>query len=156
MTRSRPWPSPAEAVRLGVELIAGSSGRPSLTARGPLLGTSSANDDPAISHVARLRSARVDRLGAMANGWSSSPVHRLPALRCASRAPRSAPAPGDWLTRTGQVVGIREAFERLTSRQWPAQVPKLRLDWSEAVALTAANGGRGALAHPPYDLREST
>jgi 3',5'-nucleoside bisphosphate phosphatase len=149
-----------EAVRLGVELIAGVEWTAELDGREVhILGHFVRDDDPAIvATSARLRAARVDRLAAMAQRLEQLGLSiDLPALRRAfPRATLGRRHLADWLTRTGQVAGIREAFEHYLGDNGPARVPKPRLDWSEAVALTAAAGGVAALAHPPYDLREST
>ncbi len=47
----------------------------------------------------------------------------------------------EWLTRTGQVSSPREAFARYLGDDGPAIVPKVRLDWTEAIAITSDAGG---------------
>ena len=74
-------------------------------------------------------------------------------------SPARPSAGATWPTgssRTGQVAGPREAFARYLADGGPADVPKPRLDWTEAVALTAGRGASPRLAHPPYNLREAT
>jgi predicted metal-dependent phosphoesterase TrpH len=53
------------------------------------------------------------------------------------------------------VASPREAFERYLGDGGPAEVPKPRLPWTEAIALIRGAGGVAGLAHPPYDLRET-
>jgi predicted metal-dependent phosphoesterase TrpH len=62
----------------------------------------------------------------------------------------------DWLTRTGQVAGPREAFSLYLGDRGPASVAKPRVPWREAIALIRGAGGVAGLAHPPYDLHQST
>lgn len=149
-----------EASRLGVELIGGVEWTAELDGREVhILGHFVRDDDPGVvAASARLRAARADRLAAMADRLEALGLSvDLEALRRAfPRATLGRRHLADWLTRTGQVVGEREAFERYLGDGGAAQVPKPRLAWTEAVALTAAAGGVSALAHPPFDLREST
>ncbi len=149
-----------EAARLGIELIGGVEWTAALEGREVhILGHFVRDDDPALLDAsARLRLARIERLSAM--------VQRLEALGLSvdleglqSAFPRATLGRrhlADWLTRTGQVAGPRDAFALYLGDRGPAEVPKPRLDWSEAVALTRNAGGVAALAHPPYNLREST
>ena len=62
----------------------------------------------------------------------------------------------DWLVRTGQAITVRDAFARYLGDGGPGHVPKPRLDWRAAVALIRGAGGVAGLAHPPFDLRQST
>src|SRR6202034_3509272 len=62
----------------------------------------------------------------------------------------------DWLVKTGQVPGPREAFSRYLGDHGPAHVAKPRIPWLDAIALIRGAGGVAGLAHPPYDLRSST
>lgn len=149
-----------EAARLGIELVAGVEWTAELDGREVhVLGYFVRDDDPAVvAASARLRAARVGRLEAMAGNLQRLGLWvDLGALRAAfPRATLGRRHLADWLARTGQVAGPREAFARYLGDRGPAQVPKPRLDWAEAIALTAAAGGASALAHPPFDLREST
>lgn len=148
-----------EAARLGLELVSGVEWTAELDGREVhILGHFFRDDDPAvIATSARLRAARVDRLSAMVDRLNQIGLSvDLESLRNAfPRATLGRRHLADWLTRTGQVGGQREAFERYLGDHGPAQVPKPRLDWIEAVALTAAAGGVSALAHPPYNLHEA-
>ena len=149
-----------EAARLGIELIGGVEWTAELDGREVhILGHFVRDDDPAVlAASARLRAARVERLAAMADRLAALGLSvDLEGLRRAfPRATLGRRHLADWLTRTGQVSGPREAFARYLGDGGPAEVPKPRLDWTEAVALTVAAGGVAALAHPPYNLREST
>ena len=149
-----------EAARLGVELIGGVEWTAELDGREVhILGHFLRDDDPAVlAASARLRAARVDRLAAMAERLAVLGLSvDLEGLRRAfPRATLGRRHLADWLARTGQVSGPREAFARYLGDGGPAEVPKPRLDWTEAVALTVAAGGVAALAHPPYNLREAT
>jgi predicted metal-dependent phosphoesterase TrpH len=149
-----------EAVRLGVELVDGVEWTAELDGREVhILGLFLSADDPAVlAATARLRAARAGRLAEMADRLAALGLSvDLEALRRAfPRATLGRRHLADWLTRTGQVSGPREAFARYLGDLGPAQVPKPRLDWTEAIALTAGAGGVAALAHPPHDLRRST
>ncbi|MCA1686975.1 MAG: hypothetical protein LC745_13600, partial [Planctomycetia bacterium] len=107
---------------------------------------------------ARLRAARAERLSAMAGRLETLGLSvDLEGLRRAfPRATLGRRHLADWLVRTRQVAGPREAFALYLGDRGPAEVPKPRLCWSEAVALTVAAGGVAALAHPPCNLREAT
>lgn len=150
----------SEAVRLGVELVAGVEWTAELDGREiHLLAHFIRDDDPALLAVsARLRAARADRLKAMVERLDGLGVRvDLEALRRAfPRATLGRRHLADWLTRTGQVSGPRAAFSRYLGDDGPAQVPKPRLAWAEAIALTASAGGVCALAHPPFNLHEAT
>lgn len=149
-----------EAARLGVELVAGVEWTAELDGREVhILGHFIRDDDPALAAVsARLRAARSDRLAGMAENLERLGLWvDLEALRRAfPRATLGRRHLADWLARTGQVSGVRDAFAKYLGDHGPAHVPKPRLDWSEAIALTAAAGGVAALAHPPFNLREAT
>ena len=149
-----------EAARLGLELIPGIE----LTAEREgrevhILGHFVRDDDPDLRDAAtRLRAARAGRLKAMAARltalglWIDLPTleHTFP------RATLGRRHLADWLVKTGQVADPREAFARWLGDDGPAQVPKPRLPWVEAIALIRGAGGVAGLAHPPYDLREAT
>jgi 3',5'-nucleoside bisphosphate phosphatase len=149
-----------EASRLGIELVAGVE----LTAEDDegrevhILGHFVRDDDPAlVAATASLRVARAGRFRAL--------VDRLVGLglrvdadaigRAFPRATLGRKHLADWLCRTGQVPGPREAFALYLGDGGPAHVPKPRLGWSEAIALVRGAGGVAGLAHPRYDLRES-
>jgi 3',5'-nucleoside bisphosphate phosphatase len=149
-----------EALRLGVELIAGVE----LTAVREgreihILGHFVRDDDPDLSAAClALREARGRRIVAM--------VERLAALGLSvdletlrqtfPRATLGRKHLADWLVRTGQVPGRIEAFTRYLGDDGPAHVDKPRVPWVEAIALIRGAGGVAGLAHPPYDLRSSS
>jgi predicted metal-dependent phosphoesterase TrpH len=56
------------------------------------------------------------------------------------------------LQRSGRVGTVEEAFSRWLRDGGPADVPKVRLPFAEAVALVRGAGGVTSLAHPPVDL----
>jgi predicted metal-dependent phosphoesterase TrpH len=148
-----------EAERLGVELVNGVEWTAEYNGREVhILGYFLRDDDPAVvAAAARLRSGRAERLSAMAGRLKELGLSvDLESLQAAfPRATLGRRHLADWLARTGQVSGPREAFAAYLGDRGPAQVPKPRLAWGEAVALTAGAGGVSALAHPPYYLRES-
>lgn len=147
-----------EAARLGLELVSGVELTAEFEGREVhILGHFVRDDDPALEAAARaLRLARAERLRAM--------VARLGELglsvdlgALASAFPRATLGRrhlADWLVRTKQVPGIREAFARYLGDDGPAHVPKPRLAAADAIALVRRAGGVAGLAHPPYDLRE--
>jgi len=149
-----------EAIRLGIELIGGVEWTAELDGREVhLLGHFVRDDDPdVIAATMRLRAARIDRLAAMAEklgtlGFSVD----LKALGAAfPRATLGRRHLAEWLVRTHQAESVRDAFARILGDHGPAQVPKPRLDWREAISLTNRAGGVAALAHPPFNLREAT
>jgi len=149
-----------EAARLGVELVGGVEWTAELDGREVhILGHFVRDDDPAVvAACARLRAARAERLEAMADRLArlGLAVDLAALARAFPRATLGRRHLADWLSRTGQVSGQREAFARYLGDGGPSQVPKPRLGWAEAVALTAGAGGVSALAHPPFDLREAT
>jgi 3',5'-nucleoside bisphosphate phosphatase len=148
-----------EAVRVGVELIPGIE----LTAEREgkeihILGHFVHDGDPdLVAACVQLREARAFRIVAM--------VERLERLgltvdietlrRTFPRATLGRKHLADWLVKTGQVPGPREAFARYLGDDGPAHVPKPRLPWLDAIALIRGAGGVAGLAHPPYDLRSS-
>jgi predicted metal-dependent phosphoesterase TrpH len=146
-----------EAARLGVELIAGVE----LTAeRGGreihILGHFVRDDDPGLdAATAGLRLARADRLeGMVARLGELGLSVDLDGLRRAfPRATLGRRHLAEWLARTGQVADRRAAFALYLGDDGPAQVPKPRLHWCEAIALIRGAGGVAGLAHPPHDLR---
>ena len=147
-----------EAARLGIELIAGIE----LTAERDgrevhILGHFVHDEDPALVAVTgALRLARDGRIVALVDRLMALGLRvDLDALRGAfPRATLGRRHLADWLTRTGQVSGPREAFARFLGDHGSAQVPKPRIPWVEAIALIRGAGGVAGLAHPPFDLRE--
>src|SRR4051794_13803621 len=149
-----------EASRLGLELVAGVELTAELDGREVHILRHFVPDDapPLVAATADLRRRRAWRLAAM--------VSRLEALglsvdlaalgRAFPRATLGRRHLADWLARTGQVSGPREAFARYLGDGGPAEVPKPRLAWTEAIALIRGAGAVAGLAHPPYNLREST
>lgn len=147
-----------EAARVGVELIGGVE----LTAERlgreiHILGLFVRDDDPALRAATdALRAARRDRVAAMVDRLAALGFRvDLDALR--ARFPRATIGRkhlAEWLARSGQVAGTRDAFARLFGDGGPAEVPKPRLAWDRAVALIRGAGGVAGLAHPPYDLRD--
>jgi predicted metal-dependent phosphoesterase TrpH len=157
-TVSAPAVARDEAARLGIELIAGVELTAELEGREVhILGHFIRDDDPClVATTARLRAARVGRLAEMARrleqlGLSvdlDGLAHAFP------RATLGRRHLAEWLTRTKQAASLRDAFIRFLGDGGPADVPKPRLPWTEAVALIAAAGGVAALAHPPFRLTE--
>jgi predicted metal-dependent phosphoesterase TrpH len=149
-----------EAARLGVELVSGVE----LTAEREgrevhILGHFVRDDDPDLARTcASLREARDGRIVAIVDRLRHLGLSiDLESLRRTfPRATLGRRHLADWLVKTGQVVGQREAFARFLGDDGPAQVPKPRLPWREAFALIREAGGVAGLAHPPYDLRLST
>jgi predicted metal-dependent phosphoesterase TrpH len=149
-----------EANRLGVELISGVE----LTAERNgreihILGHFVDEENPdLVATCVQLREARAKRIVAM--------ISRLEELglsidletlrRTFPRATLGRKHLADWLVKSGQVPGAREAFTRYLGDDGPAQVAKPRLPWLDAIALIRGAGGVAGLAHPPYDLRSST
>jgi predicted metal-dependent phosphoesterase TrpH len=149
-----------EAERWGVELVAGVEWTATFEGREVhILGHFVRDDDPPLmAAAARLRDGRADRLAAMAERLGEAGLWvEIDALKQAfPRATLGRRHLAEWLYRTGQVSSSREAFTRFLGDGGPAEVPKPRLDWTEAIALTVSAGGVAALAHPPYRLRESS
>lgn len=149
-----------EAARLGVELVPGIE----LTAVREgrelhILGHFLRDDDPGlVATTAALREARAGRIVAMADRLAGLGLDvDLGAIRRAfPRATLGRKHLADWLERTGQVGGRREAFARYLGDGGPAEVAKPRVPWREAIALIRSAGGVAGLAHPPYDLRWET
>jgi len=149
-----------EADRLGLELIPGvelTAGRDGRELH--ILGHFVRDDDPdLVAATTGLRGARDRRIVAMADRLAGLGLGvDLATIRATfPRATLGRKHLADWLARTGQVAGHREAFARYLGDGGPAQVEKPRLPWAEAIALIRRAGGVAGLAHPPYDLRSST
>jgi len=149
-----------EALRVGVELIAGIE----LTAERDgkeihLLGHFVRDDDPGLLSVtADLRARRAQRIEAMVERLISLNLRvDLAAIRRTfPRATIGRKHLADWLVLTRQVANPRDAFARYLGNDGPAQVPKPRVAWREAITLIRSAGGVAGLAHPPFDLRQCT
>ncbi len=149
-----------EADRVSVELIPGIE----LTAERlgrevHILGHFVDEENPdLVSTCVRLREARRERIVAMVERLEALGLHvDLNTLgRTFPRATLGRKHLADWLVKSGQVAGPREAFALYLGDDGPAHVPKPRLPWVEAIALIRGAGGVAGLAHPPYDLRSST
>ena len=148
-----------EAIFWGVELVAGVEWTAAFGDREiHVLGHFLDEGDPAVvAACTRLRLARDERLSALAERLAALGLSvDLDALRQAfPRATLGRRHLAEWLARTKQVGSVREAFTRYLGDAGPAVVPKPRLDWEQAIALTTAAGGVAGLAHPPYNLREA-
>ena len=149
-----------EAARLGLELIPGVE----LTAvrdgrEVHILGHFVGDDDPdLVAATSTLRLARAHRIASMVDRLEVLGLSvDLEALRRTfPRATLGRKHLSDWLVRTGQVAGHRDAFARYLGDEGPAHVEKPRLPWVDAITLIRGAGGVAGLAHPPYDLRSST
>lgn len=148
-----------EAAVWGLELVAGVEWTATFGDREiHILGHFLDETDPAVvSACDRLRDARRDRLEALVGRLRALGLSvDLQALRRSfPRATLGRRHLAEWLTRTGQVDSTRDVFARYLGDTGPAVVPKPRLGWEEAIALTTAAGGVAALAHPPHNLREA-
>ncbi len=146
-----------EADLLGLELIPGVE----LTAVRDgrelhILGHFLREDDPdLVAATQALRAARAERIEAMRDRLEALGLGvDLGAIRAAfPRATIGRKHLADWLERTGQVAGRREAFARYLGDDGPAHVAKPRLPYRDAIRLIRGAGGVAGLAHPPYDLR---
>lgn len=147
-----------ESSRLGLELVAGVELTAELEGREVhILGHFVRDDDPTLlAATTSLRLRRADRLRAMVDRLGDLGLSiDLPALeRAFPRATLGRRHLADWLVRTGQVPGQREAFLRYLGDDGPVRVAKPRLAADQAIALIRGAGGVAGLAHPPYDLRE--
>lgn len=149
-----------EAARLGVELVAGVE----LTAERDgreihLLGHFVRDDHPElVATCARLRLERDGRAEAIVGRLAGLGLRvDLDSVRAAfPRAAIGRKHLAEFLFRTGQVDSTRDAFDRYLADGRPADLPRPRLPWAEGIALIRRAGGVAGLAHPPYDLREST
>lgn len=149
-----------EARHWGVELIAGVELTCAHQGRElHVLGYFFREDDPDLAAaMGRLRDGRARRIEAMADRLRGLGLTvNLEAVRRAyPRAVLGRRHLADYLSRTGQVSGIRDAFTRFLGDRGPACVEKTRLDVVEAIGLIERAGGVAALAHPPHDLGESS
>jgi 3',5'-nucleoside bisphosphate phosphatase len=148
-----------EAARVGVELIPGIE----LTAVRDgrelhILGHFVRDDNPdLVATCVQLREARARRIvemsGRLEDFGLSVDLETL--RRTFPRATLGRKHLADWLVKTGQVAGHREAFLRYLGDDGPVHVAKPRLAWTHAIRLIRAAGGVAGLAHPPYDLRSN-
>jgi predicted metal-dependent phosphoesterase TrpH len=146
-----------ESTRWPVQLIAGVEITCSFLGRElHLLGYHFRDDDVELTAALDgLRAARVDRLEAIAAHLRQFSLHvDLAVIRRAHpRAALGRRLIADYLVRTGQVSGVREAFVRYLNDEQLAAVPKPRLDVARAIGLVRKAGGVTAWAHPPFDVR---
>ena len=149
-----------EAARLGIELIPGVEWTAELDGKEiHILGHYVSDSDPTlIAACQRLRVARSERIDARAARLNALGLRvEFEAVRRAfPRATLGRRHLAEWLRVSNQVSSEREAFERYLGDGGPATVPKERLPWSDAIAITQAAGGVAGLAHPPYNLNEVT
>ena len=149
-----------EAARLGVELVPGVEMTAELDGREiHILGHFLRDDDPAlVQATTTLRANREARVSAMVERLTVLQLSvDLSALRRAfPRATLGRRHLADWLVKTSQVANHREAFARYLGDGGPAEVPKPRLPWDEAIGLIVGAGGVAGLAHPPFRLSEWT
>ncbi|APW64101.1 PHP domain-containing protein [Paludisphaera borealis] len=146
-----------EADRLGVELISGVELTCEYDGREiHVLGYFFRDDDPdLLDAMSRLRTGRASRFQAMAERLTElGMVVDLAAVRrCFPRAVLGRRHLAEYLARTKQVAGVREAFNRFLADGRPACAAKLMLDAREAIGLIRNAGGVASWAHPPYNLR---
>ncbi|MDR3622750.1 MAG: PHP domain-containing protein [Paludisphaera borealis] len=146
-----------EADRLGVELISGVELTCEYDGREiHVLGYFFRDDDPdLLDAMSRLRIGRASRFQAMAERLTElGMVVDLAAVRrCFPRAVLGRRHLAEYLARTKQVAGVREAFDRFLADGRPACAAKLMLDAREAIGLIRNAGGVASWAHPPYNLR---
>ena len=144
-----------EAARLGVELVPGVELTCEYRGREVhLLGYYFRDDDPdLLAAVAHLRASRAERLTAMAAALEGlGLVVDVGAVRrCFPRASLGRRHLAEYLYRTRQSPGVREAFDRWLADGRPACVDKVRLDAFEAIDLVGRAGGVVSWAHPPYN-----
>ena len=149
-----------EAVRLGLELVAGAELTCELNGREiHLLGHFLNESDPnLVTALGRLRANRGPRLKAMAEKLRNHGlVLDLEVLRQSfPRAVLGRRHVALYLARTGQVASVHKVFASFLGDGCPACVPKLRMDVFQAIGLIRGAGGVAGLAHPPYDLQAVT
>ena len=147
----------AEADRLGVELISGVELTCGYEGREiHVLGYYFRDDDPdLIAAMERLRVGRVGRFQEMVDRLTElGMVVDLKAVRrCFPRAVLGRRHLAEYLARTDQVGGVRDAFDRFLADGRPACAVKPMLDAGEAIGLIREAGGVASWAHPPYNLR---
>jgi predicted metal-dependent phosphoesterase TrpH len=148
-----------EARHWGVELINGVELTCEHRARElHILGYYFREEDPGLAAALdRLRDGRAGRIEAMATRLGELGLQvDLDALRRAfPRAAIGRRHLAEYLARSGQVSGPREAFGRFLGDGGPACIAKTGLDAEEAIGLIGRAGGVAGLAHPPHDFGES-
>jgi 3',5'-nucleoside bisphosphate phosphatase len=149
-----------EASRLGVELIPGIELTASRDGREiHLLGHFVRDDDPdlvaACTGLREGRARRIEEMAGRLRGLGLS-VDLETLRRTFPRATLGRKHLADWLVKSGQIAGHREAFARYLGDGGPAHVEKPRVPWQGAIDLIRGAGGVAGLAHPPYDLRLNT
>jgi 3',5'-nucleoside bisphosphate phosphatase len=147
----------AEAVRLGVELISGVELTCEFEGREiHVLGYFFRDDDSELTAAMdRLRIGRASRFQVMIGRLTElGMVVDLKAVRrCFPRAVLGRRHLAEYLARTHQVGGVRDAFDRFLADGRPACAAKVMLDAGEAIGLIGKAGGVASWAHPPYNLR---
>jgi predicted metal-dependent phosphoesterase TrpH len=134
----------------GVEITAESQGR-----EWHVLGYFFQADDPALAAaLAKLRAHRRERFREMVERLRGRGVSvedgAVAAANETSALGRRTLALA--LQRAGRVGTVEEAFARWLRDGGPADVPKVRLPFAEAVALVRGARGVTSLAHPPTDM----
>lgn len=149
-----------EALRLGVELISGVELTCELEGREVhMLGYFIRDDNSdLLAAMERLRADRAERFAAMVDRLTGLGLSVDPKLvrQCFPRAVLGRRHLAEYLARTRQVGGVREAFDRFLADDKPAAVAKARLDAFEAIRLVHGAGGAVGWAHPPYNLKLAT
>jgi 3',5'-nucleoside bisphosphate phosphatase len=113
---------------------------------------------PLLEAMAFLRCGRSDRLRKMIAQLKKLglSIEEQALRRAFPRAVLGRRHVAEFLAGTGQVMSLREAFQRYIGDGKPACVDKPRLEAGRAIALIQAAGGVSALAHPSANLRELT
>jgi predicted metal-dependent phosphoesterase TrpH len=146
-----------EADRLGVELVAGVELTCEFEGREiHVLGYFFRDDDPdLLAAMGRLREGRALRFRAMADRLNELGMIVDPAAvrRCFPRATLGRRHLAEYLAKTGQAAGVRDAFDRFLADGRPACEAKVMLDAPEAIALIRKAGGVASWAHPPFNTR---
>ncbi len=147
----------AEADRLGVELISGVELTCEFEGREiHVLGYFFRDDDDDLNAAMdRLRVGRASRFQAMIDRLTElgMVVDPKAVRRCFPRAVLGRRHLAEYLARTNQVGGVRDAFDRFLADGRPACAAKPMLDADEAIGLIRRAGGVASWAHPPYNLR---
>jgi 3',5'-nucleoside bisphosphate phosphatase len=135
-----------EASRLGVELIPGIE----------LTASHDGREIHLLGHCLREgRARRIEEMAGRLRGLGLS-VDLETLRRTFPRATLGRKHLADWLVKSGQIAGHREAFARYLGDGGSAHVEKPRVPWQSAIDLIRGAGGVAGLAHPPYDLRLNT
>lgn len=149
-----------EAQRWGIELVPGVELSCDHEGREiHILGYFVRSDDPSLKTATeRLRLARWSRLEIMADRLKSLgfSVDLAAVKQHHPRAVLGRRHLAEYLAKTGQIANPREAFALYLGDAGPANAPKVRLPWTEAISLIRGAGGVASLAHPPFYLRRET